>query len=196
MRPQINLIDPTLLPKVERFSSRTVALVTLVATTALGIHYSYERLQLSKTMALAKAQEGEHPEANTPDAPLADAALEARKRTITREEALRDGLAKLTDLPTDNSKMLSSVIAALPASLWLKEVDFVAKGGIRIVGGAVDPSALAEYSDSLSKVAAMHGLPVQVVTLEPQANEAQEQTSLPTYYHFVLATANAHGATP
>ncbi|MDE2401083.1 MAG: PilN domain-containing protein [Burkholderiales bacterium] len=207
MRPQINLIDPSLRPKAERLSSKTAALLLMLATGLLGAHYSYERYQLGQTLALARAQDASNAANPAPAPGDADAAFQASMSSVIRDELLRDGLSKLTDLPTDNAKLLANVITALPASLWLKEVQFVGKGGLRIVGGATDPSALAEYSDRLSKVPALQGLPVQVITLEPQASTEDDgaaapasapepRAPLPKYYHFVLATAAAQGATP
>lgn len=198
MRPQINLIDPSLLPKVERLSPKTVGLITVLALALLGVHYGYERTQLNKTLAAAKAQDDAIAALAPVDPAQIDAAFEARKRSVMRDESLRDGLSKLTDLPKDNAKMLSSVIAALPNSLWLKEVDFVAKDGIRIVGGATDPSALAAYSDALARVPALRGLPIEVVTLEAPvgSNDQDAATATHQHYHFVLATAKAQGGTP
>ncbi|RZI86793.1 MAG: hypothetical protein EOP38_00405 [Rubrivivax sp.] len=196
MRPQINLIDPTLLPKVERFSGKTVMLIAGVSLAVVAVHHAHERVQLNQTLALARAQEASNAALPPTDTPPVDAALEARKQALARDESLRDGLAKLTDLPTDNAAILSNVIAALPRSLWLKEVDFVAKGGLRIVGGAVEPTALAEYSDALARVPALHGLPIEVVSLEAPPPRTDGEDGPVQYHHFVLATANAQGTTP
>lgn len=199
--PQVNLTDATLLPKVERFSARTVALTASVAVALLGTHYAYERVRLNQTLEAAKAQEASQTEAAPAETPPVDPAFEAVKRQVGRDEFLRDALSRLTDLPTDNARMLSSVVAALPATLWLKEVDFTAKGGVRIVGGAIEPGALSTYADSLARVPELHGLPVQVVSLEPQARESEEGLAeaapMPQYFHFVLTTASAtQGVTP
>lgn len=202
-KPQVNLIDPTLLPQVERFSARTMAVSATAAMVLLGGHYAYERVRLNQTLEAAKAQEASQAEATaSADAPPVDAALEALKRQVMRDEFLRDALSRLTDLPTDNARMLSSVAGALPASVWLKEVDFTAKGGVRIVGGATEPGALSTYADSLSRVPELHGLPVQIMSLEPQArttlDDQAEATPAPAHFHFVLTTASAAplGATP
>lgn len=201
-KPQVNLVDPTLLPKVERLSARTMAVSATAAMVVLGGHYAYERVRLSQTLEAAQAQEASQAEAASNDAPPVDAALEALKRQVMRDEFLRDALSRLTDLPTDNARMLSSVAAALPASVWLKEVDFTAKGGVRIVGGATEPAALSAYADSLARVPELHGLPVQIVSLEPQARATEdtlpEAAPMPAYFHFVLTTASAapEGATP
>jgi len=211
MRQQINLIDPTLLPKVERFSSKTMLLLVAVATAVLGVHYAYERWQLNKTMASAKAQESSTAQANPEEPVTTDPVIDGRRRAIVRDESLRDGLAKLTDLPIDNATLLASVIAALPNNLWLKEVDFISKGGLRIVGGAMSPVALADYADKLAHVPALSGLPVQVVTVEPEAAvvtqvsasgpdadapELHDKILVPPHFTFVLATATARGVTP
>lgn len=195
MKQQINLVDSTLLPKVERLPARAVAMVTAMAMATLGAHYGYERFMLNKTISLAKAND-ERIAAFTPSEGIDTVVgpLSARQRAVARDEALRDGLARLNDLPVGNSLMLSNLVAALPGSLWLKEIEFAGKGGVRIVGGATDPTALAEYSERLAKVPALKGLPVNVVTLEPQATEKHEEDSMeplpqqPMHYHFVLAT--------
>ena len=194
MKQQINLIDSTLLPKVEHLPARAVAMFTAVAMAALGAHYGYERFLLNRTIALAKVNDERVAALNPSEDVDMAGPLSARQRALARDEALRDGLARLNDLPVGNSLMLSSLIAALPGSLWLKEIEFAGKGGVRIVGGATDPTALAEYSDRLAKVPALQGVPVNVVTLEPLASERHEEDSIeqlpqqPLQYHFVVAT--------
>ena len=194
MKQQINLIDSTLLPKVEHLPARAVAMFTAVAMAALGAHYGYERFLLNRTIALAKVNDERVAALNPSEDVDMAGPLSARQRALARDEALRDGLARLNDLPVGNSLMLSSLIAALPGSLWLKEIEFAGKGGVRIVGGATDPTALAEYSARLGKVPALRGVPVNVVTLEPLASERHEEDSIaqgpqqPLQYHFVVAT--------
>jgi hypothetical protein len=194
MKQQINLIDSTLLPKVEHLPARAVAMFTAVAMAALGAHYGYERFLLNRTIALAKVNDERVAALNPSEDVDVAGPLSARQRALARDEALRDGLARLNDLPVGNSLMLSSLIAALPGSLWLKEIEFAGKGGVRIVGGATDPTALAEYSDRLAQVPALRGVPVNVVTLEPLAIERDEEDSIeqvqqqPLQYHFVVAT--------
>ncbi|MES2091302.1 MAG: hypothetical protein V4532_15175 [Pseudomonadota bacterium] len=205
MRAQINLVDLSLLPAVQHLSTKRVLLVVVVALATLTAHYSYERFQLNKTLAISASKDaGVDPLAASLNI---DADLDRLQKQLMRDELLRDGLSKLTDLPVDNAQMLADVIAALPDSLWLKELEFFGKHGIRIRGGATDPAMLTEFSAKLAKVPALAGLPVQVVKLTPEIAASAEKaptedgstptiTLAPTYFDFELATLQSQGTAP
>ncbi len=204
MRSQINLVDPGLLPEVQHLSGKRVLLVVSCALALLTAHYSYERVQLSKTMALSTKNDASVDPLLTGATTSSDLAL--LQTQLMRDELLREGLSKLTDLPVGNADMLASVIDALPDSLWLKELEFVGKRGVRIRGGTTNPAGLTEFSAKLSKVAALGGLPVQVVSLAPelenQADAPLDAASAPAKppelnrFAFELATVQDQTGTP
>ena len=204
MRAQINLVDPSLLPQVQHLPAKRVLLLVLCAAGLVTMHYSYERVQLGKTVAMGASNEAT---AN----PLLDAstdeAFEILQKQLNRDELLRDGLSKLTDLPEGTADVLANVIAALPEQLWLTELEFIGKRGIRLRGGATAHRGLAEFSSKLAKVSALAGLPVEVVSLRPAtptASEAVNQSPAsapvisPTadHFDFELATIRSQGARP
>ncbi len=195
MKYQLNLIDPSLSPVAARPPLPVLLGAVLAAVLVCAAHVAYERQQLAVALARPNADlvAGEAGEA-APD-PVAD----TRLRKIEREEALRDGLARATDLPSGSSQMLGQMVAVLPASLWLTEIELSGRQGVRIAGGALDSAELAQFAARLSEVSALRGLALGSMQIEAQVlddetpgdDTAHAPKPAPQRYsRFVLATGD------
>ncbi len=157
----------------------------------MALHLGWERRQLAHSLAQPGA------EAVVADGTLpADAAYDARLAQLLRDERLRDALAGFADLPQHSAQRLQQLAAALPDSLWLSEVELQGSRGVRIVGGALDPAALAGYATRLGQLDGFSGLPLQALTVEtagrPDGDTAGTDTALPApaWHHFVLTSGS------
>ena len=167
MSSQINLVDASLLPRRALIDGRAAAVIVGVALLGVAIHGGIESAQLRLALATSPALAIDH--AAAADAASAPAGgLAAQVQQLQRSLALRDALAQAHSLPDDSARVLQQVMAALPDTLWLTEIDLRGKQSIRIAGGALDPSALAGFSASLARIDALKGTPVLVLQLEPQ----------------------------
>lgn len=195
MKYQLNLIDPSLSPVAARPPLPVLLGAVLVAVLACAAHVAYERQQLAVALARPNADlvAGEAGEV----AP--DPVYDTRLRKIERDEALRDGLARATDLPSGSSHMLGQVVAVLPGSLWLTEIELSGKQGVRIAGGALDSAELAQFAARLSEVSALRGLALGSMQIEaqvlddetPGGDAVQAPKPAPLRYsRFVLATGD------
>ncbi len=195
MKYQLNLIDRALLPVPARPPLPVLLGAVLGAVLACAAHVAYERQQLAVVLARPNA---DLVSGATGEAP-ADPVYDARLRKIERDEALRDGLARATDLPSGSSQMLGQVVAVLPASLWLTEIELSGKQGLRIAGGALASAELAQFAARLSEVSALRGLALGSMQIEaqvlddaaPDAAPAETPKAAPLRYsRFVLATGD------
>ncbi len=190
MKQQLNLIDPKLLPVPARPSVLSLLVLVAVVAVAVQAHYGWERTQYNRALAQAGAEPGAAPEAAAAEP---DAALQALQRQVERDELLRDGLARASDLPADSVGQLRQLAAALPNALWLTDVELSGRNGLRIAGGTLDVGSLSAYAMRLGEIAGLKGRPLQTLTLEPQRPEALNDTegagaeSLPPHHLFVLA---------
>lgn len=167
MRHALNLIDPGLLPVPTRPPVSVLLGVLVLAVGGLGVHYSWERTQFERTLALPGVTESglegeEH----------ADPAHAQRLHRVVRDEALADALSGIIDLPRDSAARLRALTQALPDSLWLTEVELGGRSGLRIAGGTLDSAALAPYVARLGQIDGLQGLPLQVVSMEPHQPES------------------------
>ena len=165
MSQNINLIDASLLPRTERLNGRVMLSALALASSAVLAHYGVEQTRLKR--ALAASAVAAAPADAGPDA-AGDIALAQLRLRLARGEALRDALGRAGDLPVNSARLLQDVARALPDSLWLTEIDVQGQRTIRIAGGAVDAASLAVFSTRLGEVAALRGMPIQVLRLEPQ----------------------------
>ena len=166
MTSQINLVDASLLPKPALIDGRAAAAIVGVALLGVAIHGGMESAQLRSALAANPALATTTPAADDASAPARGLAAQAQQ--LQRSLALRDALAQSHSLPGDSARLLQQVMAALPDSLWLTEIDLRGNQSIRIAGGAMDASALAGFSASLARIDALKGTPVLVLQLEPQ----------------------------
>ena len=164
MTSQINLVDASLLPRPALINGRAAAAIVGVALVGVVVHGGIESAQLRLALATSPAQAAAV--ADSASAPAGG--LVAQTQQLQRNLALRDALAQAHRLPDDSARLLQQVMAALPDTLWLTEIDLRGSQSIRIAGGALDASALAGFSASLARIDALKGTPVLVLQLEPQ----------------------------
>jgi Tfp pilus assembly protein PilN len=167
VRHALNLIDAKLLPSPAQPSLAMLLGVLGLAIAGAAGHLSWERMQFARTLALPGAAEAaaEHLEPSDP-------AFEQRLAQVQRDEALRDALAGFSDLPLDSAARLRALAGVLPDSLWLTEVEFSGRTGLRIAGGALDTAALPGYVARLGQIDGLRGLRLQFVSVEPHSAEA------------------------
>lgn len=192
MKQQLNLIDPRLLPVPARPSVATLLALLAAAGVAVLGHGGWERAHYDEALAPPGALQAEALEVSRPDP-----ALQTLQRQVERDELLRDGLARASDLPIDSVGQLRQLSAALPNTLWLTDVELTGRNGLRIAGGALDVTALATYAARLSNIASLKGRQLQALTVEPQQPEALGDADgaaaerLPPHHLFVLASDGA-----
>ncbi len=184
---QLNLADPRLLPPQRVLSgARAIALFAagLLLVTA---HFGTERHRMAQALASAGAETAEN---SNPEVAVADPASALRTR-IAQRQSLRDMLATTDTLPPDSAALLQAVIAALPESLWLTEIDITGARGVRIAGGTLDPSALNGFAERLSRIPLLRAIPIETVRVEPQdaAAGGTAEVATPPGHSFVLASA-------
>ena len=141
MTSQINLVDASLLPKRALIDGRAAAAIVGVALLGVAIHGGMESAQLRSALAANPALATTTSAADAASAPVGG--LAAQTQQLQRNLALRDALAQAHSLPDDSARVLQQVMAALPDTLWLTEIDLRGNQSIRIAGGALDASALA-----------------------------------------------------
>jgi hypothetical protein len=195
---QINLVDPRLLPPQRRLSGATLVALVAAATLAVATHYQAERLwtaQLASAVAPADATAATPgPTAATPDA-AADATT-VLVRQIAQREALRDLMLNQAEPPPDSAALIQDLVAALPETLWLTEIDIAGARALRISGGTLEPAALVTFADRLARIPALRSLPIETVRLEPLPDEQGDASPTPARpaHRFVLASAAAPAA--
>jgi hypothetical protein len=176
MTQQINLLEPSLLPKRDWFNGKNIVVGVAAAVALLSAHWAFEAVSMKRVMALATPAPG----AADPAAPLVsvdelDRELSEGQSRLTRGELLMQAVASLTDLPTDNAARMMWVVNALPETAWLSEVEFTGRRGVRIVGGALAANDLAGFSNRLGANPAFRDVPVQTFLLRAQGDDAQAQ---------------------
>lgn len=208
MTQQINLLELSLLPKREWCTGRSIVAVVGLLAGAVGAHYLHESAGIKRLLASASPTPGSAGTAAETADPIETQLREGQSR-LERGEMLMKAVAGLTDLPRDNAHRLQALIAALPDTVWLQEVEFSGEGGVRIVGGATLSPALAEFSQRLGRTKAFHGLPLHVYALAPRELEvdampdaapaedakAERAPPPPPLYGFMLSSLDAERVT-
>ncbi len=209
---QLNLLDPSLLPPLRLLSGARCLVLAAVAVAAVGSHWGFEQSRLTQALRAAGVPVAAQADAAAATAAGASAANDgslALQAKLSRSEALRALLDHGDSLPPDSAALLRSVIAALPDSAWLTEVDISGARGLRIAGGMVEPGALAAYAQRLAAVAPLRGVPIETLRVDPPPprtdntsdNNTDNNTDSkphnstearrPAHHSFVLASANA-----
>jgi hypothetical protein len=204
MTQQINLLDRALLPVREWCSAKLILGLGALLVLGSAAQLAYEQFALKSLLATepAAATDAGIAAHHPLDAPLAE--LQAR---VAANERLLLAVGSFIDLPRDNAARLRSLIATMPGSLWLNEVEFNIDRGVRVAGGALDPQALAGFSGRLGAEPAFRGLPLHVFALQPgehevasvEADVASGAPPTPPHYGFVLSSIDAErgpGRTP
>ena len=115
------------------------------------------------------------------------AALRATEARVAKGEALRNAVGNASDLPRNNAVRLAALISTLPDTLWLSEVLFTGKDGVRVSGFALDSRALAGFSKRLGGLPDFKGMPLHVLRLETEVVPASERIA----YRFELSSVDA-----
>lgn len=199
MSQQINLIDPSLRVKRDWLAARGIAAGAAALVLAVGGHWAYERTLFNRALFA----NGAAPAAPQADPAAADTPLREVQRAVARGERLMQALAGLTGLPRDNAQRLRALIGAMPAKLWLQEVEFSGDRGLRVVGGSTDAASLADFAQRLGALQAFQGTPLHLFKVEPRSlspagqtadADAQGPQTATGVYAFILSTQDAEAA--
>lgn len=177
MTQQINLIDAT-----QQGGRDWVDGMVVVGTAgAVGIlvlaHYLYEyRAWQAVLQAPAPTEDAA---ATPPDAasdPLSTQ-LQLAEAELAGGDRLQQAVSALVDAPRDTAARLTSLVSSMPATMWLKEIEFVGSRGLRISGAALRSEDLSTYSARLSGTPAFAGLPVRALLVEHRAAKEDDAPS-------------------
>jgi hypothetical protein len=205
MTQQINLLEPSLLPKREWCTGRVIVAVAGVLAVAVGAHYMHESAGIKRALAAGSPAPSDAAASAENSDPI-EAQLRDGQSRLARGEMLMKAVAGLTDLPRDNARRLQALIAAMPDTVWLQEVEFSGERAVRIVGGATQSAALAGFSQSLGATKEFEALPLHVYALAPRDTEPpaqpqpgddakEERAPAPApQYRFVLSSVDAERA--
>jgi len=204
---QINLFDATLLPPRDWCTGRNILVCGALLASGMTAHGAYESIAMNRVLAAGSSAPADTGATDT-QLPVAaegiDATLLEAEHQLANDRSLLDAVAGLTDLPQDTAQRLQALIAAMPHSVWLREVEFTGTRGVRIAGGALDAAALAGFTQRLGQATALAGLPLQVYAFEPlegldtpaaATQPAGAQMPTPTPYGFVLSSVQAGAQT-
>ena len=192
----VNLLDRRLIPAEPLVRSATALAAFGVVLLGVLAHAGVERWISRSTLHAAQAPVAEPAAAAPAEVPASTAALRAR---LAEREALLHALRRETQMPVAPEQTLRAVVAALPETMWLSEVELSGARDLRISGGTLDPQALTEFARRLAAASALRGLGLQTVRLEPQtvvATQPDAPTPAPTHSFVLASKASAAGAAP
>lgn len=186
----INLLDLRLLPKPQRLPAPWLFGVIAVALLGMVGRYAHESAALRKVLSSAAVPDAEvvtETETNGSSTSTESAKLQRR---IAALEALRSASMSQLHLPKAIGPTLDAIVASLPDSTWLTEIDIGAGSSLRITGGTVNVQALVALSQRLAQVATLKGTPIGVVHVAPWTSAGGEGATLAAAAHrFVIASA-------
>lgn len=162
---QINLIDQTALAGRDPLSGINIVIGLGVLALALVGHYSYEQWRWQRVSAAAVAAE-QSAQAGTAAAEQVNAQLAQLQAQIAADDQLRQAEAALLDPPKDCAARLQALVSAMPATLWLRQVEFAGARDVRIAGSSLRSADVAGYAQALGGQPAFSGLPVRVLSFE------------------------------
>lgn len=165
MTQQINLIDATAQAGRDPISGRNIVLALVVAALALVGHYSFEQYRWQRASAAQAAAETDA-QASSANAQQVNDQLAQLQAQITADDQLRQAELALLDPPKDCATRLQALVSTLPASLWLRQVEFFGARNVRIAGSSLRSADVAGYVQALGGQAAFTGLPVRVLSFE------------------------------
>jgi hypothetical protein len=165
MTQQINLIDATAQAGNDPLSGLNIVVALGVAALVMVGHYSYEQWRWQRVTAAGTAAE-EQAQASSTAATQASEQLAQLQTQITADDQLRQAEAALLDPPKDCAARLQALVAAMPASLWLRQVEFAGARNVRIAGSSLRSADVSDYTQALGSKPAFSGLPVHVLTLD------------------------------
>ncbi|MBL8323631.1 MAG: hypothetical protein JNJ89_01605 [Rubrivivax sp.] len=194
----VNLLDPALVPAEPALRAGPVLVALLAGALGVTGHWFAERLLTSRSLAAAGVVAPAEAAAISTGASDGGQLVRMSQRLATRE-ALLVALKAETAQPNRPADTLRHVVATLPATMWLTEVELAGERDLRIAGGSLDPLALAEYARRLAEAAPLRGLTLQTLRLEPdeqpQASEGAPAPS-PTRLFTLASRADLGGQAP
>lgn len=193
---QVNLYNPTLLPKRERFSARQLVAWVVLALAAM-IALAWWAVSQTRLLRGEMAQQA----ARTP--PAAAAAIVTPQQVAAMEQAVRDRKALLetrraardtmkrgmADAGRGPSGVMRHVADSIPASAWITELRAVGPR-IEIVGRTLDPGAVDAWLDRLRSAGIILPTPSPSVRIERMEAAAGSRTA-PAYTFQVSAALGA-----
>ena len=179
---QVNLFNPSLVPKRASFSARhilTWAVVAFLAMAALGWWATTQTRTLRREVSEYAALRAKHEElAVVPRLPSGEVAptqqevasleqsLTARQSQLDARRGVRDALKRGMTGPNDGPSALLRLIATtMPSSAWLTEVR-VAGARIDIAGKALDAATVDGWLGQLNASGFLAARPLPAVRLE------------------------------
>jgi hypothetical protein len=176
MTQQINLLERSLLPKREWCTGRSIVIGVGVLAGAVVAHYAHEKLALQRVLASGLSAPTAQASGAEPSDGIETQVRDGQLR-LAKGEMLMKAVGGLSDLPRDNARRMQTLIAAMPDTVWLQEVEFSSERNVRIVGGMTHSAALAVFSQRLGAAQAFQGLPLHVYALQPR--EAEPEVAAP-----------------
>jgi Tfp pilus assembly protein PilN len=200
---QVNLLNPSLLPKRETFSARHIAvwsIVVFVAMAAIGWWATGEIRSLRRVVAEHAARHAEEAAlAAVPRLPGGEVAptqqevaaleqsLRDRQSLLAARQGARDGLKRgLAGPDAGPSAVLRLMAATVPVSAWLTEVR-VAGDRIDIAGKALDAAAVDDWLERLRSSGFLAPAPVPGVRVERIDSPTPSGRVLPVYVFGISA---------
>lgn len=165
MTQQINLIDASALGGRDPLSGLNIVVTLGLAALVMVAHYSYEQWRWQRVTAATTEAEVQA-QASSTAATQASDQLAQLQAQITADDQLRQAEAALLDPPKDCAVRLQALVAAMPASLWLRQVEFAGARNVRIAGSSLRSADVSDYAQALGSKPAFSGLPVRVLTLD------------------------------
>ncbi len=165
MTQQINLIDASALVGHDPLSGLNIMLAVGVSALALVGHYSFEQWRFQRAQAAAAAAEQNAQASNAAAAQVSEQLAQLQAQ-FTADDQLRQAEAALVDPPQDCASRLQALVAAMPASLWLRQVEFAGARNVRIAGSSLRSADVASYAQTLGGQPAFSGLPVRVLSFD------------------------------
>jgi hypothetical protein len=191
----INLADARLLPPQPLVrGAALLALVGAAWVAAIG-HGAVERQRLAAAVRADVAPaDGSAPAPSLTD----DAALAELRLRVAKGRALLDAADHAADALPNAAGILEQLLAAVPETMWLTELDLHGARGLRIAGAVLDAAALGPFADRLKQVPTLRGAPVETVRVDfasaTSPTEGDGAAAMPAHHRFVIASAGAETA--
>lgn len=165
MPQQINLIDNTLLPARQRLPPAVMLATLAAALSLLSAHFAWEKWALARELNQVVA----------PQQAVAEAAPNhtesQREASLAKREALRDLLRLQVSVAEGSAALVGDIISAMPETMWLTELEVGTSRMLRLSGVTADSAGFGQFALRLERIAALKGLPLHTVRLEPRASD-------------------------
>lgn len=203
MRQQINLFNPALAPKVQRWPARVILRVWLLCVGVSAVLYAgaayvtaHAAAEEAKQGGAATALQGEVTRVSQQlAARTADAALAQRlARTQALLDTRRQALARLGQRAPEAGQAVSGYFLALSrqvlSGVWLTGLSIERAGGqIVLQGRATDPQLLPRYLNQLRNEEVLRGHGFASLSVQQPASAA-ERPAETGYVEFRMASSS------